>query len=158
VALAVTGVGEEPGGTLTEEVLRLVDALGGIAGAGEVGASAGSGAAAECRVCPVCRFIAGIRQLRPEAFAHLVAAAEEFLAAALAFAASTSPAGAAPEGAGAAPEGAGAAPEPGGDGLGQAGSRPASATPGAGGAPGTSAVRGAPVRSPARPREPIELD
>jgi uncharacterized membrane protein len=151
VALAVTGVGEEPGGTLTEEVLRLVDALGGIAGAGEVGASAGSGAAAECRVCPVCRFIAGIRQLRPEAFAHLVAAAEEFLAAALAFAASTSPAGAAPEG-------AGAAPEPGGDGLGQAGSRPASATPGAGGAPGTSAVRGAPVRSPARPREPIELD
>jgi hypothetical protein len=43
---------------------------------------------AECRVCPICRLIAMIRQLRPEVLTHLTAAGEELLAAAREFAAS----------------------------------------------------------------------
>ena len=128
-------------GTLAEEALRLVEALGAIAGAHASGhAHAGSGTAgsgtagsgtagsgpeswgvvgesAECRVCPVCRLIAGVRQLRPEVLAHLVAAGEELLAAAREFAApgASGAAGARP-GAGSAseaptaPPGSGAAP------------------------------------------------
>jgi hypothetical protein len=87
-------------GFLAEEALRLVETIGVIAGArvsGESNPSPDGGAcraashagAPECRVCPVCRVIAGVRHLRPEVLAHLVAAGEELLAAARELAAST---------------------------------------------------------------------
>lgn len=81
---------EAPTGTLAEEALRLIETLGLIAGAhegGETGSetkdevSGEAKASAECCRCPVCRLLAGVRQLRPEVLAHLVAAARELLAA-----------------------------------------------------------------------------
>jgi hypothetical protein len=41
----------------------------------------------ECRICPICRLIAGLREMRPEVLGHLVGAAEEVLAAVREFAA-----------------------------------------------------------------------
>lgn len=126
MAVAVTAGGGKPDGTLTEEVLQLIGTLRAVASGGS------AGSAEECRFCPVCRLVAGVRQLRPEAFAHLVAAAEELLAAVQEFTASSS----------AAATGSGAT---------ATGSEATGTGPGA-------AARKAPARSPARVREPIALD
>jgi hypothetical protein len=140
-------------GTLAEEALRLIETLSVLAGAHACGdahpgegtsssAKAGSswgevGAAAECRVCPVCRLIAAVRQLRPEVLAHLAAAGEELLAAAREFAASTGPAGP--------PSSSASAPAP----------EPSSGPGSSSGLPTGSQPR---VRPPVRQPERIELD
>jgi hypothetical protein len=112
------GLGDHqtPGtGSLAEEALRLVEALGLLAGAHAAGqahrpsspppdagppeAEPPEAGPAECSVCPVCRLIAGVRGLRPEVLAHLVAAGEELLAAAREFATpAAAPAGTMPPG------------------------------------------------------------
>jgi len=71
---------------LVEEATLLIDALGGLPP---------HHAGAECRICPVCRLLATVRELRPEVLEHLSLAAVELLAAVREFAAPT-PAGRAP--------------------------------------------------------------
>jgi hypothetical protein len=51
--------------------------IGGHAGHADLGGQAGP----ECRICPVCRAVAMLRQTRPEVLEHLVAAAGELAAA-----------------------------------------------------------------------------
>jgi hypothetical protein len=143
VAVTVTGARDGSTGTLAEEALRLIEALGVIAGAqggGDAHSHSGegrsswaeAGGAAECRACPVCRLVAAVRHLRPEVLAHLVAAGEELLAAARELAASTAPAG----------------------------PPPSSSSPSSGPEPsaGFSAGSRPPARPPARRPERIELD
>jgi hypothetical protein len=67
---------------IIEEATRLVEAFGGLP-AGHAGD--------ECRICPVCRTLATLRELRPEVLDHLGAAATELLAAAREFAAAPGP-------------------------------------------------------------------
>jgi hypothetical protein len=65
-----------PGGAaVLAELARLVEALREASHDGP-----------ECRICPICRALAGIRELRPEAVDHLAAAVEELLAAVREFA------------------------------------------------------------------------
>jgi hypothetical protein len=45
----------------------------------------------ECRICPICRLLATLRELHPEIVEHLAAAAEELLAAVREFAGASRP-------------------------------------------------------------------
>lgn len=72
----------EPVGTLAEEALRFAEALRVSLGPPAAdGATDGSADQAhtgpECRVCPLCRGLAALRQVRPEAIEHLAAAMSE---------------------------------------------------------------------------------
>ncbi|WP_143448801.1 hypothetical protein [Kineosporia sp. A_224] len=80
----------DAGRRLVDEALRLVEALRDADGVRDRAADAASaflgvgadaqGAAhtgPECRACPVCRVIAAVRTLRPEAVEHLALAAAE---------------------------------------------------------------------------------
>jgi hypothetical protein len=77
-----SGIGDA-GRRLVEEALRFVEALQDQAagsGAGPGGDVPDAGPAhlgPECRVCPVCRLIAAVRAVRPEAVEHLAVAAAE---------------------------------------------------------------------------------
>lgn len=64
----------EPVGTLAEEALRFVEALSASLPDDE---RADQHTGPECRVCPVCRGLAALRQVRPEAVEHLAAAMTE---------------------------------------------------------------------------------
>jgi hypothetical protein len=68
---------------MIEEAARLIDLMGGLS-------QAHTGP--ECRICPVCRLLAGLREVRPEVVDHLAAAAEELLAAVREFVAPSPPA------------------------------------------------------------------
>ncbi|RLV49157.1 hypothetical protein D9V37_11385 [Nocardioides mangrovicus] len=86
--------GSEPVGSLHEEAVRLLGALGEVAGG--MGAGAGAGAdhgerrheplAGDCRFCPVCQMIHAVRetvhQTSPEVREHLATAATALLQAA----------------------------------------------------------------------------
>jgi len=81
----VTGSPDGPDGPrrgdphhLLDEAARFIDALGGLPQ---------SPAGAECRICPFCRLLATLRELRPEVVEHLALAADELLAAVREFAA-----------------------------------------------------------------------
>jgi hypothetical protein len=54
---------------LADEALRLIEALRDVGGPQHAGP--------ECRICPICRVIAAVRALRPEAVEHLAVAAAE---------------------------------------------------------------------------------
>jgi hypothetical protein len=85
----------EAGRRLVDEALRLVEALRDADGVRDRAADAasaflGTGASGvpgtahtgpECRACPVCRVIAAVRTLRPEAVEHLALAAAELASA-----------------------------------------------------------------------------
>lgn len=84
------GAARDAGRRLVDEALRLVEALRDADGVRDRAADAasvflgvgtdGPGTAhtgPECRACPVCRVIAAVRTLRPEAVEHLALAAAE---------------------------------------------------------------------------------
>jgi hypothetical protein len=98
VAAALSAGAPDPGPTggrrIVDEALRLVEALrdagasaergGGPAGGpgGKPGGGpGGEHAGPECRACPVCRVVAAVRTLRPEAVEHLAVAAAELASA-----------------------------------------------------------------------------
>ena len=77
---AAAGERPEPGDAgrrLVDEALRLVDAFREADGAGRAEGHTGP----ECRACPVCRVVAAVRTLRPEAVEHLAVAAAELASA-----------------------------------------------------------------------------
>ncbi len=86
-----TGAGSTSGSQrLLDEALRLVEALrdagaaadrDGTEAAGPTGGPGAEHSGPECRVCPVCRVVAAVRALRPEAVEHLAVAAAELASA-----------------------------------------------------------------------------
>ncbi|MFN0284509.1 MAG: hypothetical protein ACKVZ6_21360 [Kineosporiaceae bacterium] len=88
-----SGAGSTSGGQrLLDEALRLVEALRDAGAAADRDGTGGPAAAPtgglgaehsgpECRVCPVCRVVAAVRALRPEAVEHLAVAAAELASA-----------------------------------------------------------------------------
>lgn len=69
-------------GPLTEEAVRLVEAIGEWA-RGAVGdvSAASTGDGQECQICPVCQLLALVRRAQPDTFGHLADASASMLAA-----------------------------------------------------------------------------
>ncbi len=72
--------GATPHGTLGEEAARLIEALSHWAGEAFDDEHIATGAP-ECRLCPVCLLIGGLRSTRPETVEHLLDAAGSLVAA-----------------------------------------------------------------------------
>lgn len=67
----------DPGRRLADEALRLVEALRDAGAGPDTGERGHLGA--DCRVCPLCRALATVRAVRPEAVEHLALAAAELV-------------------------------------------------------------------------------
>ena len=66
-------------GSLSEEALKLAEALQGWLSNGA--AMAGAGGSSECRVCPVCQLLRVVQGTRPEVLGHLTEAGAALIAA-----------------------------------------------------------------------------
>jgi hypothetical protein len=76
----VTAPRHEPGRRLLDEALRLLDVAQATRPAGAAQGS-GSHAGPECRICPLCRGIAYLREVDPQAVERLTGAVTDLVAA-----------------------------------------------------------------------------